>query len=195
MKKAELRKTYLQKRETLSQDEVLYFSQKIFEKFILQFKPIENQKVHCFLSVSEMGEVDTNLFINYFFEHHIRVFVPKIYQKKLISVEITKDTPLIKSSWGIEEPKSNEDSGEKNYDFVVTPLLYCDNQGNRVGYGKGYYDGFFSTINSNSLRIGVGFFTPNEDIDDVWEGDIPLNYLVTPTEVLSFGGITSKSTK
>ena len=155
MKKVELRKKYLQKRETLSQDEVLSFSQKIFENFILQFKPLENQKVHCFLSVSEMGEVDTNLFINYFFEHHIRVFVPKIYQKKLISVEITKDSPLIKSSWGIEEPKSNEDSGEENYDFVVTPLLYCDNQGNRVGYGKGYYDRYFT--NGRVQKWGVCF--------------------------------------
>lgn len=195
MKKSELRKKYLEKRETLSHDEVLTFSQKIFENFILQFKPIENQKVHCFLSIPEKGEVDTKLFLNYFFENKIRVFVPKIYKGKLISIEITKDTPLIKSSWGIDEPESNEDCGVKDYDFVVTPLLYCDNQGNRVGYGKGFYDGFFARINPNSLRIGVGFYGPNENIDDIIESDVPLNYLVTPTEVLSFGAFTSKSTK
>lgn len=195
MKKSDLRKKYLQKRESMSHDEVLTLSQKILENFVLQFKPVENQKVHCFLSIPEKGEVDTSLFLNYFFDHQIRVFVPKIFRKKLISIEITRDTPLIKSSWGIAEPEINEDSPVKDFDFVVTPLLYCDSQGNRVGYGKGYYDGFFSGINSNCMKVGVGFFTPEEKVDDVWENDIPLDYLVIPTDVLSFGGWTSKSTK
>ncbi|WP_304343333.1 5-formyltetrahydrofolate cyclo-ligase [Chryseobacterium koreense] len=195
MTKSEIRKKYLQKRESLSQDEVIDFSEKIFQNFIARFKPVENQKVHVFLSIPEKGEVDTKLFLNYFFKNHIRVFVPKIEQKKMISVEITEETPLIRSSWGIDEPESNQDSGEKDFDFVLTPLLYCDRHGNRVGYGKGYYDGFFSTISKDALRIGVGFFDPEEEIEDLIERDVPLNYLVTPTEVLSFRGFTSKSTK
>lgn len=195
MTKSEIRKKYLQKRETLSQSEVIDFSKKIFQNFISRFKPVENQKVHIFLSIPEKGEVDTKLFLDYFFENGIRVFVPKIVHKKMISVEITEETPLIRSSWGIDEPESNEDSGEKDFDFVVTPLLYCDQNGNRVGYGKGYYDGFFSAISAASLRIGVGFFNPEEEIEDLIARDVPLRYLVTPTDVLSFGGFTSKSTK
>lgn len=35
-------------------------------------------------------------------------------------------------------------------------------------------------------KIGINYFDPDEDIDDVWENDIPLDYLVTPREVLSF---------
>ena len=31
----------------------------------------------------------------------------------------------------------------KYFDYVVTPLLYSDDKGNRVGYGKGFYDAFF----------------------------------------------------
>ena len=71
-------------------------------------------------------------------------------------------------------------------------MLYCDNQGNRVGYGKGFYDMFFSKIDHNALKVGVGFFPPEALISDVSEQDIPLDYLVTPTEVLSF---MSKSIK
>ncbi|MGZ5188250.1 MAG: 5-formyltetrahydrofolate cyclo-ligase, partial [Kaistella sp.] len=92
-------------------------------------------------------------------------------------------------------PETNEDSGEKDFDFVITPLLYCDRKGNRVGYGKGYYDGFFESVNSRALKIGLNFFGPDEVIDDVWENDIPLDYLITPVEVLSFFGTASKSTK
>ena len=78
---------------------------------------------------------------------------------------------------------------------MITPLLYCDNQGNRVGYGKGFYDSLFENMSSNAQKIGVNFFNPDEIVDDVWEGDIPLDYLVTPTAVLSFGDGKSKSTK
>lgn len=195
MTKSEIRKKCLKKRENLSLDEVSSLSAAIFENFIHQFKLAENQKIHCFLSIPEKGEVDTQLFINNFFNDKIRVFVPKIFKNELISVEITSETILIKNSWGISEPESNEDSGGKNFDFVITPLLYCDRNGNRVGYGKGYYDGFFENINPNSIKIGVNFFDPDEEIEDIRTGDVPLDYLITPTEILSFFGTVSKSTK
>ena len=195
MTKAELRRKYMQKRETLSQDEVSLFSDRIFDRFFQYFDLEESQKVHCFLPISSKKEIETNGFIEKLLKRKIRVFVPKIVDGKLISVEINTETNFVKSKWGIPEPESNDDSGEKDFDFVITPLLYCDNQGNRVGYGKGFYDSLCENINSNSKKIGVNFFNPHEEIDDFWEGDIPLNYLVTPTAVLSFDGIKSKSTK
>ncbi|MDN3605518.1 5-formyltetrahydrofolate cyclo-ligase [Kaistella yonginensis] len=195
MKKSEIRKVYLEKKKTLVPAEISILSKNIFENFIAQFYVKENQIVHCFLSLPEKGEVDTTLFINYFFENNIQVFVPKIIKGKLIALEITAETPLIENSWGIKEPAGSEDCGVKNYDFVITPLLYADQFGNRVGYGKGFYDRFFSEINRNAVKIGVSFFPPNEEIDDVSDFDVPLNYLVTPTEVLSFGSFESKFTK
>ena len=195
MKKNELREKYLKKRESFSKEQVLSLSEKIFRNFTDNFKLSENQKVHCFLSIPEKGEVNTQLFLNEFFKNRIRVFVPKIYKKRLISVEITQETPLLKNSWGISEPESNEDSKERNFDYVLTPLLYCDIHGNRVGYGKGYYDGFFQTVNPETLKIGLNFFGPDENIDGVWENDIALDYLITPAETLSFLGTASKSIK
>jgi 5-formyltetrahydrofolate cyclo-ligase len=91
----------------------------------------------------EKNEIDTWFFIDYFFKNNIRVFVPKIFKGTLISVEINPETTFVKSFYGITEPESNTDSGEKDFDFVITPLLYCDHEGNRVGYGKGFYDDFF----------------------------------------------------
>ena len=195
MNKSEIRKVYLKKKELLTETEVQSLSEKIFENFLFQFDLKENQKVHCFLSIPEKGEVDTSSFLNYFFENKIRVFVPKIVKGKLIALEINKETPLIENSWGIKEPAGNEDCGLKDFDLIITPLLYADQFGNRVGYGKGFYDRFFSEINPNSIKVGVSFFPPFENVDDVSEFDVPLNYLVTPTEVLSFFGLESKSTK
>ena len=195
MTKSEIRKLYLEKRKTLSEDEVLSLSEKIFENFNTQFKPIENQKVHVFLPIDKFNEINTFLFINYFFRNKIRVFVPKMIDENLISIEIFPDSKFSQNLWEIFEPESDEDSGEKEFDFVITPLLYSDNQGNRVGYGKGFYDKFFSELNSKTKKIGVNYFKPEEKIDDVEAFDIPLDYLVTPTEVLSFGNLASKFSK
>lgn len=186
MLKAELRKEYMQKRKALSDDEAFLLSEKIFENFIAYFKPLPGQKVHIFIPIQKFKEIDTQLFIKYFLSRNILVFVPKVVSTELISVEISADTKYETNNWGISEPVSNEDSGISDFDFVITPLLYCDGKGNRVGYGKGFYDGFFETIPAETKKIGVNYFNPDENIDDVWEYDIPLDYLVTPDEVLSF---------
>ena len=141
--KNELRALYKAKRMALSQDEVNFLSQKLRENFILQFNPIENQKINVFLSIKKFNEVNTQIFIDYFFENKIRVFVPKIKGEKIISVEIFPDSEFEINSWGIKEPVSNIASNVE-LDYVLTPLLYCDEFGNRVGYGKGFYDQFFT---------------------------------------------------
>ena len=193
MIKAELRKLYLEKRKTLSNDEVLILSKKILENFILQFNIIENQSIHVFLPIKKFNEIETKFLIEYFWKRKVNVFVPKIFKNKIISVKLTPETVLKENSWGILEPISNENECS-NFDFVITPLLYCDRKGNRIGYGKGFYDEFFRTINADAKKIGVNYFPPIESIDDVSDFDVKLDYLVTPVETLSFS-FTSTSTK
>lgn len=186
MLKAELRKKYTQKRKALSPDEAFLLSENIFENFIHYFNPKESEKVHVFVPIPVRKEIDTQIFIHYFLAHNIRVYVPKIVGDQLINIEVFEETVFETNSWGISEPVSNEDSGENAFDYVITPLLYCDKKGNRVGYGKGFYDGLFQNVSAGTKKIGVNYFDPDEYVDDVWENDIPLDYLVTPTKVLSF---------
>ncbi len=186
MKKSDLRKKYLEKRMSLSDEEIFQQSENIFNNFIEYFRPLSEQKVHIFIPIRKFREVNTGSFTDYFFSRDIKVFVPKIVDKKLISVEILKDTQFEYNQWDISEPVSNEDSGISDFDYIITPLLYCDGYGNRVGYGKGFYDGFFEGVSKESKKIGINYFNPDEIIDDVREEDIPLDYLVTPTDVLSF---------
>lgn len=187
MTKSELRKKYIEKRNALSSDEVISFSQKIFQNFVAAFLPKADQNIHIFLSIEKFKEIDTQFFIDYFLKKNINVFVPRMNDEKLETVQITPETKFEKNKWGIPEP-TNPASSNHYFDFVITPLLYCDSQGNRVGYGKGFYDRFFSEINLDTLKIGISFFPPEEKIDDVSEFDISLDYLVTPVEVLSFTG-------
>lgn len=186
MLKADLRKKYMQKRKALSTDGAFFLSERILENLIKYFKPSIGQKIHIFLPIEKFKEIDTRTFVQYCLEQGIRIFVPKVVGERLISVEIFPDTKFETSSWGISEPVSNQDSGEQDFNFVITPVLYCDPMGNRVGYGKGFYDGFFQNLPLVTKKIGVNYFSPDELIDDTWENDIALDYLVTPAEVLSF---------
>lgn len=185
MLKADLRKIYMRKRKALSTDEAFLLSEKIFNNFLSYFRPVTGEKVHIFIPIEKFKEIDTQIFIQYFLRQNIRVFVPKVTDR-LISIEIFENTEFTVNNWGISEPVSNVDSGEHHFDYVITPLLYCDKHGNRVGYGKGFYDVFFQSLSPDSKKIGINYFNAEESIDDVWENDIPLDYLVTPTEVLSF---------
>ncbi|WP_333852548.1 5-formyltetrahydrofolate cyclo-ligase [Epilithonimonas sp.] len=183
--KKELRSIYKEKRMALSQDEVNFLSKKIFDKFVLQFNIIENQKVSVFLPIEKFNEINTQIFIDYFFDKKVRVFVPKIQGEKMITVEIFHNSEFEINNWGIKEPISNIDANVE-LDYVLTPLLYCDQFGNRLGYGKGFYDYFFSTDLKILNKIGLNFFSPNEDIADVFEKDVALDGLITPIRYFDF---------
>ena len=175
----------------MSSAEVEDLSKSIFKLFLGAFDMFKVKNVHIFLPIKQKNEVSTWDFIKYFWDKGISVFVPKMVQNEIKTIQLKPDTLLKENNWGILEPEDDFVEYIK-FDIVITPLLYCDNQGNRVGYGKGFYDMFFSKIDHSALKVGVSFFPPAELISDVSEQDVPLDYLVTPTEVLSF---ISKSIK
>lgn len=69
-------------------------------------------------------------------------------------------------------------------DAVIVPGLWFDEQGYRLGYGKGYYDGFLKTF--PGLRIGVVFDCFRYPVLPTEAHDEKVNVLVTPTQVTIF---------
>ncbi|OPC60338.1 5-formyltetrahydrofolate cyclo-ligase [Elizabethkingia miricola] len=192
--KSELRKRYLKERKAMSPDDVAFLSEKIFNQYLLQFNISENQNIHIFLPISAKNEINTHLWIDYFWNKKINVFIPKMVVDEIISIAYKPDTELALNSWGIWEPVSNI-AESVDFDQVITPLLYADKQGNRIGYGKGFYDRFFSSVINPVLKIGINYFAPDELIQDVDQFDIKLDYLVLPDGILSFLGGPLNSTK
>ena len=69
---------------------------------------------------------------------------------------------------------------------MFIPLLAFDKQGNRIGYGKGFYDRFLANCKPETIKIGLSFFEAEEEITDIFESDKKLNYCVTTKQVYSF---------
>lgn len=185
MDKTFLRKQYLQRRMTLSDDKVILYSQKIFNQFSKSFEIKEGDKIHCFLPIVEKKEIDTCPWIDFFFQNNIRVFVPKVVGSEIISIEIFPDTKYETSRWKIREPSSNMISDVTEFDYCIIPLLYCDNFGNRIGYGKGFYDRFLSETIVHQ-KVGINYFEPKERISDVFSTDIKLDFLICPNDLYHF---------
>ena len=83
------------------------------------------------------------------------------------------------------EPVSGIKIIPSQLDVIFIPLLAYDRIGNRVGYGKGYYDRFLTKCEAKTILIGLSFFTPEEVITPE-ATDIPLNFCVTPHNIYTF---------
>jgi 5-formyltetrahydrofolate cyclo-ligase len=59
-------------------------------------------------------------------------------------------------------------------------------QGNRIGYGKGFYDRFLAECKDDVIKIGLSFFPPETTDFEIDSNDIPLNFCVTPEQVFEF---------
>ncbi len=93
---------------------------------------------------------------------------------------------LMHNDYGIEEPSGGNKVMENEIDLILVPLLAFDKYGFRVGYGKGYYDKFLFQCRKDSIKIGLSYFDPVDEIEDINSFDIPLNYCVTPRKLFIY---------
>lgn len=69
----------------------------------------------------------------------------------------TPDTPMLKGAYGIEEPQGPE---APKPNVVLVPTLGFTRQGDRVGYGQGYYDRTLAALRDqghNFIALGVAW--------------------------------------
>lgn len=190
MTKAELRETYLKKRRALSEKEYSMLSHSLYEKFVSHFDMESIKVLHTYLPLAKNKEPDTWILIDWIGVKfpEIKVSLPRINYdtEALDSVYFDDRFQLQVNKWGLEEPLKGVPTSPREIDVVIVPLLAFDINGNRVGYGKGYYDKFLATCRADCRRVGLSFFEPVEEISDIDAYDIPLNYCITPTEFYTF---------
>ena len=99
---------------------------------------------------------------------------------------LTDSTLIKKNDYNIPEPIAGIEISNDKIEVVFVPLLAFDSLGNRVGYGKGFYDRFLTNCKPETVKIGLSFFGPEDEISDVFESDIRLDYCVTPNKSYAF---------
>jgi 5-formyltetrahydrofolate cyclo-ligase len=192
MTKDQIRKIYLQKRLQMSEGEFQILNRKLTDQFFVSVNLSFIQVLHTFLPIEKQREVNTWNIIDRVRREfpNVRVSVPKINNQTSMmdSYYFEGLHQLEKNTWGIPEPKQGIPTPIEKINAVLVPLLGFDKRGNRVGYGRGFYDKFLKMLNPDCLKIGLSLFPPVEKVNDVQPHDIPVNMVITPT-----GAVTVKS--
>ena len=187
MTKAELRANYLTKRKAISPQDRSANSGAICANFFAAFDLALVKYLHVFLPIERLNEVDTRLIIEKIWkEHpHIQTVVPRVNGEtdEIENLRFSANTELIENAWGIEEPGHSELVESHRIDLVLVPGLCFDRTGHRVGYGKGFYDRLLAKCRPDCLKIGVSYLEPVEKIDNVYEGDVQVDFVITPAGV------------
>ncbi len=187
MLKSELRKKYKNLRVGLSPAQASDFSL-ILANELLQIPIWDFFYYHTFLSMEDKVEVDTLPLITLLQGKDKNIVVPKVAGPNSLENYLLTDSITIKKSpYGVPEPIDGIEIPENKIDVVFVPLLAFDTTGNRVGYGKGYYDGFLNKCRKETVKIGLSFFGPEtEPISDINTNDVKLDYCVTPEKIYKF---------
>jgi len=189
MTKKELRAIYLQKRLSLSESDLVELNGRLCENFFKHIDLSPVNVIHTFLPIAKKNEPNTWLIVDELKRRFpaIRISIPKINATEgLENYYLESRDQLISSAWGISEPSEGERTPTRAIDLVIVPLLAYDKRGQRVGYGKGYYDRFLKTCKPDCKNIGISFYSAVEKIEDIFDGDQPLNGVVTPDQFYGF---------
>jgi 5-formyltetrahydrofolate cyclo-ligase len=190
MTKEELRKIYMAKRLALDKSTYKELSQKIAENFFAEIDLSQVNVIHTFLPIEKNNEPDTWLIIETIQKKfkQIRISIPRINTQTSLLDHFYYESAdqLEKNTWGIPEPKQGMPTPLEKIDLVLVPLLAVDEQGHRVGYGRGFYDKFLNQCSDQLMKVGISFFPVVETISNINPNDHKLTHAVTPERVYRF---------
>lgn len=187
MNKLELRHKYKALRQQLSAQEIEDKSLAIANS-LLKLQVWDKTYYHLFLTIVEQKEVDTEFILQILAGKDKEIVISKsdFATLNMTHFLLTDNTKIKKNKYNISEPIDGLEVPIAKINVVFVPVLAYDTIGNRVGYGKGFYDKFLSECNPETLKIGLSFFEPEEKVEGVLESDIPLDFCVTPDKIYSF---------
>ncbi len=181
--KETIRKKILSIRELLPQDEAKERSKLIFQN-LKKLNVFNNASVvHTYVSAKK-NEVDTIEIINHLLSSGKRVIVPVVDKKskKLIHSELKSLSELKKSTFGLLEPEVIREVSIEEIDIVLVPAIAVDKNGNRIGFGGGYYDKFLKQIYCPKVALVYDF----QVIDEIEPepSDVPVDFIITESDII-----------
>ena len=178
--KLRLRRTILEKRRSLSADEISAGSRNITKHFVTWKNYLDSQTIMFYLSMPD--EPQTELLILDALQRGKRVCVPLLGAKFgfMSAAEIRNLNDLTVGRLGLKmpDPARAEILAPTLIDLITVPAVVFDRFGNRIGMGAGYYDRFLPQA-TNSSHLGLAWdFQIVESLPHE-PHDIPVQYLLT----------------
>ena len=179
VQKAALRKHLLEKRDATSAELRNISSKKIYQKLKRVDSYINSQNIACYFPIG--SEVDTNNIMLDILERGKNMLLPKIVDNNLEFYSIPNLEKLEKGRFDIMEPKDSCKKAEK-IDCVLVPTVGVSKLGDRLGYGRGYYDKFLSS--TNAVKISLTYSKQIVKSIPSESYDIKIDLIITEDEII-----------
>jgi len=182
--KQRLRENFLNTRTALSEAEYFIKSEEIVARLVKQPEFVSASTVHCYVSMEERREVNTKELIKKVLAQPKRLAVPvtDFETMRLKSYLLKRFEDLEKNKWGVLEPREGVQLSPREFDLVIVPMVGGDEDRNRIGYGKGFYDRFLSEVTCTTIGLSfeccIAESVPAEDFD------VPLHKVITEERVI-----------
>lgn len=179
-KKKEIREKYLAIRKNIINREEK--TKEILDRLLNDSTYQKANTVALFKSFN--FEVDTNSIIDISLSNNKVVALPRIEQDEIVFYKINSKSVLVKNKYKIEEPISKKDNyiEKENIDLVIVPGLCFDRSGNRLGYGKGFYDRFLSGTSIRTIAICFDEQLLDEGLLPASNSDVKIEEIITNKE-------------
>ncbi len=143
------------------------------------------QHYHLFLPIARQREIDTFPLLYFLKSNKKHVYTSRIRGGVMETVLIGDNPSFSEDAWGIPVPDIFELVSPELIQVVFVPLLAFDKAGNRIGFGKGFYDIFLSSLDKRVLRVGLAYAPPEEKLPSE-PHDVPLDMVITPSMTMEF---------
>jgi len=179
--KTDIRKRCQSWRSSISEEEWASKSSAICSKLGAIEQLRLAQTVHAFWPIHAKREVNICPLLAALVSEGKEVLLPIMDGSTLKYGRFESESDLTLVSFGVFEPREMKVFSPEEIDVVLVPALAVDSSGNRIGYGKGFYDRFLSKC--NALKI-VPLFE-NQVIDGIpyQVHDVPFDIFVTEQRI------------
>lgn len=177
-----LRKTMLDKRSQLSNNEIINKSNAISKHLYNTIYYKNSNFIMTYINFRK--EVITKGIIQNSIKKGKDIGVPITVpnNRKLIVSKLKDfDKELELGHYNILTPKKEyiREVDPSTIDLVLVPGAAFDKRGYRIGYGGGYYDRFFTTLDKDTIKIGLAFQLQIIDKVPNDQYDLPVDYIIT----------------
>lgn len=179
--KIEIRKQALAARDRMASGQRTEKSREIEER-LFSLPEFTSARVILFFA-SFQSEVDTIPMIRRALTMGKRVVLPKVTGWNLELIEIRDfDQDVSAGTWGIPEPRGSQAVKLGEIDLILVPGAAFDEQGNRIGYGAGFYDKLLAAFTKPTVAPAFeAQLVPQIPADP---HDIPVKQIVTEKRVI-----------
>lgn len=182
--KKNLRDKILALRKDTDKEIRIFKDEKIYNNIMnsSMYKKCDN----IFTYINFGSEVDTKRLIEKAFLDNKPVFVPVTKADGFMKfVRIFDFSELKKTSLGVLEPFDDNLKEEipTEDDLFIVPGAAFDRMGNRIGYGKGYYDRYFYNHEvKNKVALAYDFQIQEDVFEEEWDEKVDI--IITDEEII-----------